>query len=97
MEKIIERYGKFSNDYFVAERPQVEQYLQVHFFILVSSFIFLKLIYKLFQTRRLIWMKLTIFGVCVQELKKEMKIMVKKIDLLEVHGRFAFHYFLWFF
>ncbi|XP_019087845.1 PREDICTED: MADS-box protein AGL71-like isoform X1 [Camelina sativa] len=49
MEKIIERYGKFSNDSFVAETPQVERYLQ--------------------------------------ELKKEMDRMVKKIDLLEVHHR----------
>ncbi|XP_023643172.1 MADS-box protein AGL71 isoform X2 [Capsella rubella] len=49
MEKIIERYGKFSNDFSVAERPQVERYLQ--------------------------------------ELKKEMDRMVKKIDLLEVHQR----------
>lgn len=29
----------------------------------------------------------------VQELKKEMDIMVKKIDLLEVHQRFVSHYF----
>ncbi|CAD5334636.1 unnamed protein product [Arabidopsis thaliana] len=28
MEKIIERYGKFSNAFYVAERPQVERYLQ---------------------------------------------------------------------
>jgi len=45
MEKIIDRYGKFSNAFYVAERPQVERYLQVHslysyiFFMLVSSFI----------------------------------------------------------
>lgn len=30
MEKTIERYDKFSNDYFEAGRPQVELYLQVH-------------------------------------------------------------------
>ncbi|CAA7038781.1 unnamed protein product [Microthlaspi erraticum] len=47
LEKTIERYGQFSNDYFVAGRPQVESYLQ--------------------------------------GLKKEMDIMVKKINLLEVH------------
>ncbi|KAL1208062.1 MADS-box protein AGL71 [Cardamine amara subsp. amara] len=46
MEKIIERYGRFSN-FFVAERPQVERYLQ--------------------------------------ELKKEMDRMVKKINFLEVN------------
>ncbi|AED96140.2 AGAMOUS-like 71 [Arabidopsis thaliana] len=28
MEKIIDRYGKFSNAFYVAERPQVERYLQ---------------------------------------------------------------------
>ncbi|XP_022569219.1 MADS-box protein AGL71-like isoform X2 [Brassica napus] len=49
MEKTIERYGKFSPDYFVSGRPQEELYLL--------------------------------------ELKKEMDIMVKKIDLLEVHQR----------
>ncbi|CAH2070308.1 unnamed protein product [Thlaspi arvense] len=49
MDKTIERYGKFSNDYFVPGRPQVELYLQ--------------------------------------ELKKEMDIMVKKIELLELHQR----------
>ncbi|CAN6813292.1 unnamed protein product [Brassica oleracea] len=49
MEKTIERYGKFSPDYFVSGRPQEELYLL--------------------------------------ELKKEMDIMVKKTDLLEVHQR----------
>ncbi|CAN7139575.1 unnamed protein product [Brassica rapa subsp. narinosa] len=49
MEKTIERYGDFSNEYFVLGRPQVQPYLE--------------------------------------ELKKEMDIMVKKIDLLEVQQR----------
>ncbi|CAH8392769.1 unnamed protein product [Eruca vesicaria subsp. sativa] len=49
MEKTIERYGKFSNEYIMPGRLQVELYLQ--------------------------------------ELKKEMDIMVKKIDLLEVQQR----------
>ncbi|KAF3548031.1 hypothetical protein DY000_02001513 [Brassica cretica] len=49
MEKTIERYGKFSPDYFVSGRPQEELYLL--------------------------------------ELKKEIDIMGKKIDLLEVHQR----------
>ncbi|CAN8253368.1 unnamed protein product [Cochlearia groenlandica] len=49
MDKIIGRYGKFTNEYFVQEIPQIEQYLQ--------------------------------------EMKKEMDIMVKKIDILEVHHR----------
>ncbi|CAN6868883.1 unnamed protein product [Brassica oleracea] len=49
MEKTIERYGEFSNEYFVPGRPQVQPYLE--------------------------------------ELKKEMDIMVKKIDLLEVQQR----------
>ncbi|XP_018454345.1 MADS-box protein AGL71 [Raphanus sativus] len=49
MEKTIERYGKFSNEYFVPRRPQLQLYLE--------------------------------------ELKKEMDIMVKKIDLLEVQQR----------
>ncbi|KAJ0261770.1 MADS-box protein AGL72 [Hirschfeldia incana] len=49
MKKTIERYGKFSSDYFVPGRPQVELYML--------------------------------------ELRKEMDIMVKKIDLLEVHQR----------
>ncbi|KAG2299067.1 hypothetical protein Bca4012_010631 [Brassica carinata] len=49
MEKTIERYGKFSNEYFVPGRPQVQLYLE--------------------------------------DLKKEMNIMVKKIDLLEVQQR----------
>ncbi|KAG2332099.1 hypothetical protein Bca4012_018328 [Brassica carinata] len=48
-KKTIERYGKFSKDYSVPGRPQVELYLL--------------------------------------ELKKEIDIMVKKIDLLEVHQR----------
>ncbi|XP_009107038.1 MADS-box protein AGL71 isoform X2 [Brassica rapa] len=49
MEKTIERYGDFSNEYFVLGRPQVQPYLE--------------------------------------ELKKEMDIMVKNIDLLEVQQR----------
>ncbi|ESQ43354.1 hypothetical protein EUTSA_v10015303mg [Eutrema salsugineum] len=49
MEKTIERYGKFTNGYFVSGRFQVELYLQ--------------------------------------KLKKEMDIMMKKIDLLELHQR----------
>lgn len=56
------------------------------------KYVYLFLISLFFNLIKLMYTKISAFLV-VQELKKEMDIMVKKIDLLEVHQRFVSHYF----